>query len=442
MAASTTPLTTSRVVSHSPVYYGWVIWAVATLGCIATAPAQNFTTSLFIDGLIADLGLDRAVISGLYGLGTFIGALSLTWVGKQIDRRGNRIIGVVVAGLYAAALVMMAFVSGPLMLLALFTALRGLGQGSLWLVHNTAISRWFMLRRGRVLAITLILFALFQSVYVPWMQQLIVTLGWRTVWLLLGVAVGATIIPLTWLFIRDAPERYGLKPDGGSAWWAARAVSLTSEEDNWTLREAMGTAIFWVFISGRFISPMLGSGLIFHQISVFGAVGHSPEVAAQTYSWISIITALVTVAAGYMVERSRPGVLMALQMAAMAATALLAASMTETWMLPLYALAFGTLIGQAGMFDAAVWADMYGRASQGAIRGFVATVGVAGTAVGPVLFGLSYDLLGHYAPALIAGAALSLIPGVLSLFMRAPVHTAEAARPDSIQEFVTNHVGA
>lgn len=426
----TTSTSTSKLVNRSPVYYGWVIWAVATLGCVATSPAQNFTTSLFIDHFITDLGLERSVISGLYGLGTFIGALSLTWVGRQIDRYGNRTTGVIISALYAISIVLMSMVSGPITLLALSIALRGLGQGSLWLVHNTAISRWFMLRRGRVLAYTLIIFALFQSVYVPWMQSLIATVGWRQVWVLMGVSVAITMLPLTWIFIRDTPEQYGLKPDGGSTWWAARAFTIPSKEDNWTLREAMHTTIFWVFISGRIISPVLGSGLIFHQISVFRTVGHSAEVAANTYSWISIFTAIVTLAAGYMIERLKPGHLMTVQMLAVAATAILATIMTETWMLILYALAFGALIGQASMFDAAVWANMYGRQYQGAIRGFVATVGVGGSALGPVIFGLCYDLTGSYTVILVVSAALALIPGILSLFMNLPQeHPQLAASP-------------
>jgi MFS-type transporter involved in bile tolerance (Atg22 family) len=104
--------------------------------------------------------------------------------------------------------------------------------------------------------------------------------------------------------------------------------------------------------------------------------------------------------------------------------------MTETWMLILYALAFGALIGQASMFDAAVWANMYGRQYQGAIRGFVATVGVGGSALGPVIFGLCYDLTGSYTVILVVSAALALIPGILSLFMNLPQeHPQLAASP-------------
>lgn len=412
--------TTSRLVARSPIYYGWVIWAVATLGCIATAPAQNFTVSLFIDHFIADLHLERSVVSGIYGLGTFIAALSLTWVGRQIDYYGNRTTGVIIASLFAGALVMMAFVSGPIMLLALCVATRGLGAGSLWLVHNTSVTQWFLSRRGQVMAILLVGFALFQAAWVPWMQNLLETMHWRQAWLLMAAGVAVIVVPLTLIFVRAAPENYGLKPDGGSAWWAARAFTIPKPEDNWTLREAMHTSVFWLFLFGRFISPLLGSGLTFHQLSLFRAVGHEASVTANVYSLMSILTAVVTLMSGSLVDRWKPGRIMAVQSGAMVITLLAASSMTTTPLLLVYAVGFAVVIGQASLFDAAVWANMYGRQYQGAIRGFVATVAVSGTALGPVLYGLCYDLTGNYDAILLIGAAVSLAITAISPFMRVP----------------------
>ncbi|MEL7436261.1 MAG: hypothetical protein AAFN11_20135, partial [Chloroflexota bacterium] len=65
------------------------------------------------------------------------------------------------------------------------------------------------------------------------------------------------------------------------------------------------------------------------------------------------------------------------------------------FLLLLYALTFGIMMGGGGVFDGAVWVNLFGRAHQGAIRGFVSTALVTGTAIGPILFGLSFDLTVH-----------------------------------------------
>ncbi|GEM_PF-4867516 len=46
--------------------------------------------SVFLDSIIADLGLSRSLVSLLYMLGTLTGSLSLAWVGRGIDRYGPR----------------------------------------------------------------------------------------------------------------------------------------------------------------------------------------------------------------------------------------------------------------------------------------------------------------------------------------------------------------
>ena len=77
----------SRLVSNSPIFYGWVVLAVGTLGVIMTSPGQTYAVSIFIEHFIEDLGLSRTMVSTLYSLGTVTGSLALPLIGRAIDRR-------------------------------------------------------------------------------------------------------------------------------------------------------------------------------------------------------------------------------------------------------------------------------------------------------------------------------------------------------------------
>jgi MFS family permease len=427
----------SRVIDRSPVFYGWVIWIVATLGMIATSPGQAFTVSLFIDHYIADFGIDRTTVSTLFSLGTFFAALSLTWVGMRIDRQGNRAVGVVIAIVFAVVLVLLSLTNGMIPLLLGFFAIRFLGQGSLFLVSTTAIARWWRYQRGWMIGLALVGFALFRAAYQPALQSLIDSVGWRTSWVILGLGVGVIIVPLWWVFMRDQPEQYGLLPDGEGQ--PADVIALLEDpvdsEVNWTLKQAQRTAAFWVFLFGRILSASWGTGLIFHQVSIFDQVGHSAIVAAQTFGTISLVTALVTPLIGRYISRIRPGIVMAVQLLATISALLLALVMTETWMLHLYAISFGLMMALGGAFNGTVWADLFGRLHHGAIRGFVATAMVLGTSIGPILFGFSYDHLGGYAPVVYLGVALILIETVFCLVVKTP-------QPDpDVQHVVPNPAG-
>lgn len=388
------------------------------LGIIATAPGQNFTVSLFVDAFIADFGLERTVVSGLFSLGTFIAALSLTWLGSGVDRFGNRFMNTVLGVLMALTLMLFATVGGPVGLFLGFLALRGLGQGGLWISSTTAIAQWFRSRRGRMTSLALAGFWLFQSVYVPFLQDLITAIGWRQVWVVLGLGTAVLIVPAMWLLMRDRPEQFGLTPDN----LTQSATDALPEEDNWTLREAMHTTLFWIFTAGRLLVPAFISGVVFHQISIFAQVGHSPQVAADTYGIVALITALVTLVSGAIMDRFNPARAMALQLATAAITLFLAMHMEEGWMLLLFAVALGTTMGTGPVFDGTVWANLFGRRYQGAIRGFVASALVIGTAFGPIGYGLSYDLTGGYAPILTLGIILMGLMFILSFFAHKPEH--------------------
>jgi MFS family permease len=407
----------NTLVHRSPVYYGWVVWVVATIGMLATSPGQSYTVSLFIDHFIHDFGLGRTTVAGLYSLGTFVAALGLTWVGRKIDRYGNRRSALVIGTLFALGLVAWSMVTGPLGLLVGFIAIRGLGQGSLSLVSSTAIAQWFRSRRGFMMSLTMIAFSVFQGFYVPWLQGMLERHTWQQVWVILGVLVALAVLPLTWLLMRDRPEDFGLEPDGRSH---PPAQTTPAQEDNWTLREALRTSIFWIFILARLLPPAWTTGLVLHQISLFGGLGYEPGVAAEVFGGMAILTALVALGAGFVVDRLNPARFIALQMLALALTLYLALVMVQPWMLTLYALGMALVLGGGPVFDGTVWPNLFGRQHQGAIRGFVTSGMVVGSAIGPVLFGLSYDVLGGYEPILWVGIGLCLTAVVASFFARKP----------------------
>lgn len=405
----------SRAVSHSPIYYGWVVWAVATLGFIASSPGQSFVTSLFVDTYIQEFDLSRTAVSTLYGLGTFIAALSLTWFGRKVDHYGNRITGTIISVLFVGVVAGMSFIHSAFTLLLGFIAIRALGYGAIPLVNSTAIAQWFWRRRGRMMSLMLVIFSLFQAAAVPVLQNLIESQGWREVWILMAVGVAVTFVPLAWLLMRNTPEEFGLVPDG-----LALKYQTLVDEDNWTLDEARQTWIFWIFLAGRMISPAWGTGLIIHQMSIFAAVGHDSATTAQTYGLLALISAGVALLSGTLVDRILPGRVLGFQLVALIASMSLAMVMRETWMLFLYAVAFGYVIGNGAVFDGAVWTNLFGRRHQGAIRGFVATGTIAGTSIGPILFGLSYDHTGNYNLVLWLGIGLALVAMMFSFFTRQP----------------------
>ncbi len=429
----TTPLAKpSSIVNRSPVYYGWIVWLAATVAFSATMPGQTASISRFNEFWIAEFGLDnRSTISALYGVGTFIASLTLTFVGNRVDKHGTRFMSIVIGVLFVLALLYMSLVNNLAMLMVGFFLIRGLGQGSLFLIGSTAVANWFQRMRGRVMAFALIGFSLFQRWYIPFIQGLLETYGWRTVWLILAAGIAVIALPMLGLLLRETPELFGVLPDGDKP-SKIRDEAMTDADDtdfpvgavpevNYPLRDVVRLPIFWVFAYGGMMSPAFLTGIIFHQESLFAGAGYDADVAAEWLANGLLLAGFATLLAGFLIDRLRPSYVRVLELAALASILVLSAFIgVGAWTLPLWAVLLAMSNGMGSVFDGAVYANLFGRRHLGEIRGFVQTLGVTGTAAGPLLLSLSFDATGTYTVSLLVGAVAVMVPMVAAFFVTQP----------------------
>lgn len=416
------PIRHSRLVTEFPVFYGWAILVIGTLALIMTSPAQTYVVSIFIERFIEDLVLSRSLVSTLYTIGTLVGSLALPIVGRQIDRYGSRTMSVIVSVLFGLACIYMGTVRSAVMLGAGFIAIRMLGQGSLNLVSKTIINRWWMRRRGFVSGISGLAFSFLGiGVFPNLIHALIPRYGWRSTYQLLGGVLIVVMAPLGYLFFRRRPEVYGLRPDNASALKDGAEVPTSAvDEKSWTVEEALRTAPFWVASGGMALLAMLVTGLFFHMVSIFEDNGLPAGVAASVYVPISIATALVNLAGGYLADRLPVRWLLAAALFCQSAVLVMAQFLVSPVVASLYGILLGTASGLMGMVSSVIWADYYGREHLGSITGVTSMILIVGSSLGPMPFGIARDALGSYDLALNVSAVFPFLLGVLSLFVGRP----------------------
>lgn len=398
-----------------------------------TSPGQTYSISIFIEHFIKDLGLSRSFVSTLYTIGTVMASFALPLVGRQIDRRGSRLVIVIIAILFGLACLYMGVVRNAIMLGIGFFALRMLGQGSLSLVSRTVINQWWVRRRGFAIGIVGMGYALLGRGGFPLLINALIPLyGWRVTYFILGLLLLLAMVPLGWLLVRDRPEVYGLQPDGRRT--TVRTPDRDTKADgswseaHWTLSEAMRVAVFWVVASGFAAMSMLSTGLTFHIVSIFTDGGLTPTIAASAFVPIAVTSAVVQLGSGVLVDRIAMRILLAAALFLHAIILLMAPHLHTIEM----AIGFGIIMGAAsGMqmtVGGVVWAMYFGRRHLGSIAGAMATMSVAASALGPMLFGIARDLVGSYTLVLTLSAALPVGLGVVNLFFGRPSNPSIAAR--------------
>jgi MFS family permease len=407
--ASSPALRTSRVIKHTPFFYGWVIVVVGTLGSVMMGPSQTFTVSLFIDSFVADLGMSRAGVSLFYGMATLAASLMLPVTGRLVDRYGSRTLIVVNALLFGLAVMALSAISGPLSFLFTMLAVRFLGFGSMQLVSSNVIAQWFIRRRGLVMGLSGQALAISLFIYPALSNALIGQFGWRGAWVALGALALAVMLPVGWLFFRDRPELYGVHPDGVLY---SDADDELGREDNWTLAEARSTPLFWVFAAGIAAISMLLAGMVFHQAALFAARGMDRSMVVAGFQMTALFVVVGNLGMGYLMDRYSPRRLLQGALLVLGAAMLLVQMMSGWAGLLAYTALNGLCSGSYRVIDATVWAKYFGRRHLGSIRGATMIGTVGGAALGAYPLGLSYDLTGSYAPAL---TALLLLPAAIIL---------------------------
>lgn len=412
---------TNWLLYKSPVYYGWVIMGVASFGLIMTSPGQSYVVSVFIEYFIRDLGISRSVVSTLYTGATLAGSFALPFVGRQIDRHGARKVVLAVSLSFGAACIYMGATSNAMMLGLGFLAIRLFGQGSLGLVSMNVINQWWIARRGFVMGISGLCVSLFGLGLFPIAVNYIIQgIGWRSTYVLLGICLIALMAPIGYFFFKDRPELFGLRPDGAKTPAQEKEHEAPALEENWTLAEATRTPAFWVVGGSAATISMLNTGLIFHLVSIFGDQGLDANVAASVFVPLSISMALVNFGGGMLADKISVRVLLITALASQATALGLATHLGSYWMVLVYGVVMGGTSGFYRVIMSVIWANYFGRQHLGSITGVAQTIAIAGSALGPMPFGIARDMIGSYDSILLWFALIPLFFGVANLLVGAP----------------------
>ncbi len=414
---------THWLVYKSPVYYGWVVMGIGTVGLIMTSPGQSYVVSVFLEHFIHDLGISRSIASSLYTVATLAGSFALPFVGRQIDRHGPRKVVTFISLAFGLACIFMGNVQNAFMLGLGFIAIRLLGQGSLGLVSINVINQWWIARRGLVMGISGLCVALLGLGLFPvGLNKLIPEIGWRATYILLGLILIGGMGPLGYILFRDRPEQFGLQPDGTPARSPEEhGEGAAKAEVNWTLAEAIRTPAFWIVAGSAGTVSMLTTGLIFHLVSIFNDQGMGPDTAASVFIPLSVTMALVTLGGGVLADRIPVRLLLTVTLAAQATGLMLANHIVNAWLILVFGVVVGATSGLYRTIMSILWASYFGRLHLGSIMGVAQTVAVAGSALGPMPFGIARDLAGNYDAVLFWFTLLPIAFGVANLFVKRPV---------------------
>ena len=413
--------------SRCPFFYGWMIVFAATLGSIFSIPGQTMGFTVFTDVLMKELGLTRVELSLAYCLGTVGSGLTLPWLGRVLDRWGERKMAVastIATGIilfYLAACAPMsnglarilpAGIAAFMVIGVGFYLVRAAAQGVLSMTCRNAIGKWFDHKRGLAMAISSILVSFSFALSPKLMEWLKERHGYDGAWVVMGIGTIVVMGPLAWLLFRDTPEEDGLRMDGSSTAAKTHNNPDMHIEREFTREEAVSDYSFWIFNAAFCFWALFGTAFTFHATSIGDEYGFTRERIINLFVPIAATSVATNLLFGAINARMRLKFLLLIMNLGCIAAATGMLYLNHTGGEVAYVLGNGIASGGFVSLSGIVFPRFYGREHLGAISGVNMSVMVIGSGLGPLLFGACHHFADSYRLILIVSA---IIPAVLAL---------------------------
>jgi MFS family permease len=392
--------------------YGYIILVAAFLIMVACFFIP-FSFGIFFKPMMTEFNWTRAVTSGAFSVFWLVSGVASILIGGLNDKFGPRIVMTGCGLVMGLGLLLMSQVSATWQLYLFYGVILGTGI-SVFTSLAPTIARWFTERRSLMTGVLVSGGGIAALVSPPVADSLIKAYDWRLSYIIFGVAVLLIIIP-TAQFLRRDPSQVKQMTRYEKV---STQQELKSEAMEFTLKEAAYTRQFWLAF---FISFCVGFCLYSVQIHLAPHatdIGLSTTTAANILAIMGGTSIIGRVALGMVGDKIGNRLAYSIVFCLMSATLLWLIFSKNVWGFFIFAAIFGIAYGGGIAQQSPLVAKLFGVESLGLVLG-VANLGFTiGAAVGPLVTGYIFDVLGNYQIAFIINVIIGIIGFLLTMILK------------------------
>jgi MFS family permease len=398
--------------------FGFLMAAASTFG-------QTFFIGLFTPDIEATFNLSHSEWGTIYMIGTLLSAAALTFTGRWIDQVELRRYALMVCVFLGVACLGAALTPGAWFLVPMVFLLRQAGQGLASHVSITGMVKHFHRERGMAVAIAALGFPVGRALLPMLAVVSIAVLGWRVTYVGCALLVFLVLTPVIAMLLRHRGGEVGT--DNAEAETAVSATPATgagavrSEKPSpeRSLSQALREPAFYLLIPGVLAPAFFDTALSFHLLSVASLKSWSPEWVTSGYAAYSIASVVASMWLGSLVERCSTARLLSYSLLPYLAGMLVLGMYSDPIWAWVYLALFGVGSGARATLIPVLLSELYGTRHVGAIRSFVATLGVIASALGPLALGFALDLNASvWSMAAVAAGSFALSSALMAILAR------------------------
>ncbi len=412
------------------IFYGWIVVAVVALGGFSGSTETFPVLSIFLKPVTEDFGWSRTQFTGPLTIGGLLGSAAALATGPLVDRFGPRW---ALAGAYAvlgASFLLMSLIADLWQYYAVQIVARSMNTGVLAVATAVIVPNWFILRRGRAMALSGLGFPAGAAAMPLIIAAVTSSMGWRPAAAAAGVLILAVSALPTALFLRRRPEDMGLHPDGISPEQRAalppRDLRAASEGTSLQLGQAARHPALYLLIAAISLWWFGRTGIALHAVPYMTDKGLSEAVAVTALVAHSAVGASGALIAGYLRDRINVRVVIAGDFLLNAAAFLLLLAVDSAPAAIAWAVFYGVAQGGSITLQRLAFADYFGRRYLGSIEGVARAITNWTQATGPLAAAFAFDATGSYTNIFIVFVASNVAAAVLVAVARPPARPGDA----------------
>lgn len=387
-------------------YYGWMIVALAALAMVATLPGRTVGLGLITESLISEFGMTRTEYAKFNMIATLLGTAGALIAGPLTDRFGIRVTLSGTLILLGCLVMTMSQWMTAATVMAFLILTRTVGQSALSTISVTSVGKWFTTRLAIAMGVFSVIVAIGFSVAIVGAQTQIAIVGWRKVWMTIGLSV--LILGLLCVALARRGES------------SQQASEELGNGTVLTLREALLTPCFWVFAIGMALYGGLIASVSLFNESILQELGFGQETFRYAMAGLMSAGLLGNMIAAWSARRIGLPRVMAVSLAILTIVMLTYARLQSDWQVITHAGIFGFCGGVFSVLFFTGFGQAFGHTHLGKIQGCAQALAVIASALGPWWLADVQQRLGSYFSAMTSAAPVFALVAICAWFTKIP----------------------
>jgi MFS transporter, OFA family, oxalate/formate antiporter len=389
------------------LFYGYIVLAASFFILMILCGAQ-FSFGVFLKPVLTEFGWTRSVTAAAFSLYFVFFGSSGIFMGRVSDRFGPRVVVTVCSFLVSGGYLLLSQITEVWQIYLIYGVLLSIAMSGIFISISSTIVRWFTTKMGLASGITSAGIGA-GIVVIPLIASLLISsYSWRISYMFVGLT--ALIVPILAQFLKRAPGNEQNVIHGTDE-VHNRKPHITMQ--GLSLQQAISSKQFWIIGITFLGCNICVQTIMAHIIAYASDTGISANVAATILSVIGIVSIVSKVGMGHVFDRIRGKRILITVGTLLFISFIILQLCNELWCLYIFAIVFAMGYGGFAMALAPIIAEYFGLRALGTIFGIACLAGGIGSAIGPYITGLIFDMTGSYNLAFAGCTAICLAMMIL-----------------------------